>query len=269
MIKKIKENFIFYILVLITITVFFAIFYAVLVSFSVTDKVPRSLSEFTIENYTEVIEQYNFLKMNINSLIITLTTVVSSVIIASMCAFALSKIDFFVNKYVIGIFFLGLFMPGQVLIVPIYQMIANLNLIDTRIGLILYYVASAMPFAIFLILANIKSMPKPLIESAFIDGASWFTIYKRIALPFLKPTLFTLAILNFLTYWNELFYGMMVLQDPNKRTVTVEMATLSAKYVNNESVLFAGLILGALPIVIFYLIFHKKIVKGGSEGAIK
>lgn len=254
-------------LILTALTLVIPLVYVVLLSFSGTGN--SSLGEFTINNYIKVFQTVDFFQMNFNSLIISLTTVFLSLFLASMASFALAKIDFKYNTTLTAVFFLGLFMPGQVLIVPVYQVLTTLNLIDLRIGLILYYVGAAMAFSIFFFSSQLKSFPKQLIEAALIEGASWFTIYYKIVIPYLKPALITVGIMNFIGYWNEMFYALIMLQDPSKKTVTVEMIRLADKFQNNIPVLYAGLIMGAIPIIIFYTFFQNKINHGENAGAVK
>lgn len=263
-----KDNKLVYAILIVTaLTLLIPLGYVILLSFSGNGD--ATLGNFTIDNYTKVLATLPFIKMNLNSLIISISTVVFSLFFASLAAFALAKIDIYINDKITFIFFIGLFMPGQVLIVPVYQVLSNLNLIDLRVGLILYYIGSSMAFAIFFFSSQLKAFPNALIESAVLDGASWLKIYWKIVLPYLKPAVLTLGIMNFIGYWNEMFYALIMLQNPMKRTVTVEMIKLADKYQNNIPVLYAGLILGAIPIILIYILFHKKMSHGESAGAVK
>lgn len=262
-----NNKLIYYILILISLTLIIPFIYVILLSFSGTGS--RSIGQFTLANYKLVLDKFDFIQMNTNSLFISLTSVLSSMLFASMAAFSLSKINIGINKKISTVFFLGMFMPGQVLIVPVYNVLTKLNLIDVQFGLILYYIGSSMAFAIFFFSSQLKSFPSQLIEAAQIEGANWFTIYRKIVVPYLKPALVTLGIMNFIGYWNEMFFAMLVLQSPEKRTVTAQMVRLSKQFQNNIPVLYAGLILGAIPIIILYLLTQDKINNGGSEGALK
>lgn len=264
---KNNNKLVYAMLIITALSLLIPLVYVILLSFSGTGN--STIGEFTIQNYTKVLSTLPFIRMNLNSLFISITTIVFSLFFASLAAFALAKIDIYFNEKITFLFFLGLFMPGQVLIVPVYQVLSNLNLIDLRLGLILYYIGSSMPFAIFFFSSQLKAFPSALIESAVLDGASWFRIYWKIAAPYLKPAVLTLGIMNFIGYWNEMFYAMIMLQNPAKRTVTVEMVKLADKYQNNIPVLYAGLILGAIPIIILYIVFHNKMSHGENAGAVK
>ncbi|MFV0344486.1 MAG: carbohydrate ABC transporter permease [Anaerocolumna sp.] len=263
-----KHSPIIYIFLIVTaLSLIIPLLYVILLSFSGNGD--KSIGNFTIENYVFIAQKYNFLKLYKNSLIVSISSLLLCITFSTMAAFALHKINFGFNKYITAIFFIGLLMPGQVLIVPVYQVIANIGLLDTRLGLILYYVGSGMPFAIFFIGAQVKSLPIQLLEAAKIEGASMFKVYRSIVLPYIKPAVVTLSIMNFIGYWNEMYYAMILLQNPDKKTLTAEMITLSKVFGNKFELLYAGLILAAVPIIIFYAFFHDKINYGENSGAVK
>lgn len=262
-----QNNMIYYILIAVAMTLIIPFIYVILLSFSGTGS--NQIGEFTLDNYKLVLDKFDFIQMNLNSLFISFLSVSMSLCFSTLAAFAIAKIDIKINSKIAMFFFLGMFMPGQVLIVPVYNVLTQLNLIDVRLGLVLYYIGSSMAFAIFFFLSQLKSFPTQLIEAAQIEGAGWGVIYRRIVLPYLRPAIITLGIMNFIGYWNEMFYAMLVLQSPDKRTVTAQMVRLSKQFENNIPVLYAGLILGAIPIIILYIMTQDKINAGGSEGAVK
>ena len=227
---------------------------------------PSSLS---LKNYRLVLENFNFLRMSFNSLLVSGFAVFFSLFLTSLTAYSLNKLQWRGKKFVIGLITVGMFMPGQVLILPVYQILINLNLVNSRLGLIAFYVALSIPFTVMMMLANIKSVSNEIIESASIDGAGHFRVYLSIVLPLLKPTLATAAILNFITNWNELLYAMILLQDEKLRTVTVSVVSMTNKFASNIPLLYAGLLLCALPVIVVYLVAQKQIIKGVSAGAVK
>lgn len=263
-----KHSPIIYLFLIITaLSLIIPLLYVILLSFSGNGD--KTIGNFTLDNYKFIAQRYDFLRLYKNSLIIATTSLVLCISFSTMAAYALHKVNFGFNKYITAIFFIGLLMPGQVLVVPVYQVIAKLGLLDTRMGLILYYVGSGMPFAIFFIGAQVKSLPVQLLEAAKIEGASMFKVYRSIVLPYIKPAVVTLAIMNFIGYWNEMYYAMILLQNPAKKTLTAEMITLSKTFGNKFEILYAGLILAAVPIIIFYAFFHDKINYGENAGAVK
>lgn len=264
---KKHSPFIYVFLIITALSLIIPLFYVILLSFSGNGD--KTFGNFTLENYQFIAQKYDFLKLYKNSLIIAGSSLVLCITISTMAAFSLHKINFGFNKYITALFFVGLLMPGQVLVVPVYQVIAKLGLLDTRLGLVLYYVGSGMPFAIFFIGAQIKSLPIQLLEAAKIEGASIFRVYWSIVLPYIKPAVVTLSIMNFIGYWNEMYYAMILLQNPAKKTLTAELITISKTFGNKFEILYAGLMLAAIPIIIFYAFFHDKINYGENAGAVK
>lgn len=264
-----RQKFIYILLMLIAIITLLPFAYQIIMSLSTTNDFPTSISELTLDNYRFFLQDAQIFIKQLNTLIIATLSLIGSVLFASLAAFALTRITSKWAPLISGLIFLGLFMPGQVLIVPVYDMFVQLGLLNTRIGLILYYVGSAMPFAVFFLSVNFKSMPNSLVESAFVDGASWFTIYSKIAVPYVKPAIITLSFMNFIFFWNELFYALITLTDPSKQTITAYTSTMAIVYENNLPMLFAGLFLAAIPSFIFYVFFQRKIMKGENAGALK
>lgn len=226
-------------------------------------------TEISFANYVTVLKSFDFVKMTINSIIVSGGSVTLSILVTSMAGYSLGKLDFSGKKIVTVLFLLGMFMPGQVLLLPVYNILIKLNLVDKFTGLILFNAATSIPFTVMMIMANLKGVQNEILEAARIDGAGVFKSYFHIVLPLLKPTLATVGMLNFIGYWNELLYSLIILQDPSKRTVTLSIVSLSNAYQSNTPLLYAGLLLSAGPVIIFYLIMQKQMIKGVTGGAVK
>ena len=226
-------------------------------------------SSFNLENYHVVLQNFNFVQMVFNSLMISTLTVVLSLFLTSLTAYSVDKLAWKGKKFVMALITVGMFMPGQVLILPVYQILISLNMVNNRLGLVTFYVALSIPFTVMMQRANIHGISNEILEPASIDGAGHFRIYWSIVLPLLKPTLATAAILNFITYWNELLYAMILLQNEAYRTVTVSIVSMTNKFGSNPPLLYADLLLSALPVIVIYLVAQKQIIKGVSAGAVK
>ncbi len=271
--SPLRRSIIFLLLAFLAASTLLPIVYMVSVTFLTKDEyllnvfsVPSSLN---IANYRTVLDSFNFLRMTANSVIISTTTVFFSLFFNSLCAYSLVKLDWKGKSVAKTAILVGMFMPGQVLLLPVYQILISLKLVDTMVGLIMFYVAISVPFAVMMMMANLKGLSNQVMEAAQIDGASSFMIYLRIVIPLLKPTLATATILNFIGNWNELLYAMILLQSEELRTVTVSVVSLTNKFGANPPLLYAGLLMSALPVVLVYLIAQKQIVKGVSSGAVK
>jgi ABC-type glycerol-3-phosphate transport system permease component len=161
----------------------------------------------------------------------------------------------------------SLMIPVQVVLVPFYRTMIALDLINTRIGLILAYTAFFLPFCVYLMTAFYSRLPRELVEAARMDGATLVQIWWNIMLPMGKPALLTLGILNTLYCWNDVLISLLVLQ--KERTVMVGIAALRGEYTTNVPLLCAGIALAAAPIVVIYVVFQRQIVNGIAVGAVK
>lgn len=269
----IREAFVLLVLSLLAVVTLFPLAFMVLTTFKTRNEYMKSLfgwpEHLDFRNYTVVMDSFDFVRMNTNSFIVTISAVLLSLLVTSMLGFSLSKIEFGGKKLIAALVISGMFMPGQVLIIPVYSMMIKLGLVNSHLGLILFYVATSIPFGTFLMIANLKSMPKELIESGQIDGAGLFRIYRSLALPMLAPTLATAGILNFISYWNELLYAMVLLQKEELRTITVGVASMANRFGGNAPLLYAGLLLTSIPVIVIYFFFQRYLVKGITGGAVK
>lgn len=270
---KISRVLVFLFLALLALGTIFPFIFLVMTTFK--DKSQYMTNMFALptsldfSNYSTIFTNFDILRMNLNTFFVVICSVFLSLFVTSMAGFSISKLDFFGKKILFGLIGLCMIMPGQVLIIPIYNIIYKLGLLNTLTGLILYYVGSSIPFATFLIAANCKTIPNELIESAKIDGASMFKVYLNVIIPMLKPTMAAVFILNFLSYWNELLYAMIIIQKPELRTLTVSLMSLTSRYTSNEPLMYTGLLINCIPVVIVFFLFQKQLIKGVSAGAVK
>ncbi|MHB8277063.1 MAG: carbohydrate ABC transporter permease [Candidatus Humimicrobiaceae bacterium] len=226
--------------------------------------------EMYLSNYVEMFKSYDIVKLFANSLIIVSSSVFIEILLSSLAAYAFAKTKF-KGKNLIFVFFISLMIiPFQVLMLPLYIMFAKINLINTRISLIIIYSAVLIPFALYFLTINFRRIPNSIMESARIDGASYFRIYWSIILPLGKPALMTLFILDFIFIWNEIVLGLIFLQSDKIKTMTVAVATiLGERFFQNEPLLLTGLLLSCLPTIILYSFVARFIMKGAAAGAVK
>jgi raffinose/stachyose/melibiose transport system permease protein len=204
-----------------------------------------------------------------NSAIVTLSTVVLSVVCATLAGYSFSKIQwrlrgaayFFVLSWIV--------IPPLLLMVPIYVEMVQLGLLDTYGSVILLYTALNLPFNVYLMTAFFRSLPDELIEAARIDGAGIHRTFLRILLPLSKPALATLVIFNFLWAWNEFLFALLMLQSDNVKTLTVGVLALQGRFTTDYPALMAGLLITSLPVVGAYLMFQRHLVRGIVAGAVK
>ena len=221
----------------------------------------------TFDNFVMAWGRARFSEYFVNSVTVTFGAVALLLITASLAGFALAVLRFPMRRLVFAVILASLMIPVQVVLVPFYQTVVGLGLINTRIGLILSYTAFFLPFSIYLMTAFYAGLPRELTEAARIDGARFWQVWWFVMLPMGTPALITLGILNTLYCWNDVLISLLVLQQ--ERTLMVGIAALRGEYTTNVPLLAAGIVLAAAPIIAIYLIFQRRIVAGIAAGAVK
>jgi ABC-type glycerol-3-phosphate transport system permease component len=209
-----------------------------------------------------------------NSVLITSTTVVVTVFLAALSAYALARFVFPGSRSIYFYFLAGLMIPLQLAIVPLFFELKSMDLLDSLFGLFLVYVGFGFPFSIFVLTGFFRSLPSSLHESALLDGASEFAAFWHVMLPLARPGLVTVGIFLFLGNWNEFFVAFICLSGKGSehlRTLPLGLAniTIVAQYRTDWGVAFAGVVLMMLPMLIVYIFFQKQLTKGITAGAVK
>ncbi|MEU4605776.1 carbohydrate ABC transporter permease [Kribbella sp. NPDC023972] len=220
----------------------------------------------TLANYKLVIES-DFPQYFLNSVIVTAGTIVPAVAIAFMAAYAIvrgagGKFLAGVN----GLFLMGLAIPLQATIIPVYLLIIRMRLYDSLLAIILPSIAFAIPLSV-LVLANfIRDVPKELFESMRVDGASEWDMLRGLALPLTRPALVTVSIYNGLGVWNGFLLPLILTQSPDKRTLPLALWTFQGQYSVNIPAVLASVMLTTLPIVLLYAIGRRQLLSGLTAG---
>jgi ABC-type glycerol-3-phosphate transport system permease component len=209
-----------------------------------------------------------------NSVLITSTTVVVTVFLAAMSAYALARFVFPGVRAIYFYFLSGLMIPLQLAIVPLFFQLKTFGLLDSLPGLFIVYVAFGFPFSVFVLTGFFRTLPTSLHESALLDGASEFGAFWHVMLPLARPGLVTVGIFLFLGNWNEFFVAFICLSGRNSesiRTLPLGLANLTivSQYRSDWGVAFAGLVLMMLPTLIAYVFLQKQLTKGITAGALK
>lgn len=212
--------------------------------------------EFTFDNFSRAWGQAHLGEYFLNSVIVTVGSVTCLLVVASLAGFGFAVLRFRGRRVLFYLLLATLMIPIQVILVPFYQTMIALDLINRRPGLIIAYTAFFTPFSVYLMTAFYASVPRSLAEAATIDGASLWQIWRLVYVPLGKPALFTLGILNTLYCWNDLLIALLVLQ--KDRTLMVGVASLRGEYTTNVPLLAAGVVLAALPVILVYLFFPRQ-----------
>lgn len=223
----------------------------------------------TLDNFAKAWEYANMARYLFNSLISTAGAVILLSIICSMAGFALGMIRFRGQRLVFMFITIAMMIPLQVIMVPFYRLIVDLDLLNSQIGLILSFAAFNIPFGTYLMASYYSTIPRELLEAAKIDGASIWQTFIRVILPIGQPALATQAILATLSCWNNLLLPLLIMQKRDLRTVMVGIATLRGEYATDMPLLAAAILLGTLPVIIVFLVFQTKITQGMTAGSVK
>ena len=220
----------------------------------------------SFQSFIKAWEEASFNVYFLNSLMITVAAVLLATAVAALAGYMLGRYNFTGSKFLTAYFLAGLMLPFRLAIVPLFLLLNHLHLIDNRLGLILVYAATGIPFSIFILSSFFRQLPQELSEAARIDGANEFTIFGRIMLPLVRPALATVIVFQFVPLWNDFFFPLVLLRSTDKWTLPVGMTRFFGEFQADWSTLFAGLIITTLPLIIIFLLATKQIIAGLTAG---
>ena len=223
--------------------------------------------EPTLDAYRTVFERFPFLRTVGNSLFISVTYTVITLISASMAAYAFAKIRFRGSGILLGVYLATMMIPTQVTMIPLFVVMNQLGLINHYSSVILPSIFR--PFAVFMLVQQMRTIPGDYLDAARVDGASAFRIYRQVMLPLCAPTLATLAVTTFMESWNDYLWPLLMLTDRSKMTLPIALSTLNGQYNTEYNVLMAGSLISMIPIVLIYIFAQKYFQNGIMAGGIK
>lgn len=226
-------------------------------------------NEVDFSNYTTAWETLNYTRALMNTVIICVCSIVLIVIIGAFAAYPISRYDLKFNKIMYYVFLSFIMIPGQALLIPLVRIFYQLKLVNTYYGLIIFYVATSVPFSVFLYTGFIKTIPRSLEESAIIDGCGPFGAFFRIVFPLLKSVTTTVIILNIMSIWNDFLMPMIILQKKGMRTLTPSIFNFFEEFSTKWNYAFAASVLVMLPGIIIFLLLQKHFVAGMVSGSVK
>ncbi len=219
----------------------------------------------TLSNYDLVIKS-DFLGYFVNSVIVAVGSIIPTLLVSFMAAFAIVRGNSRFLRSINWLFLMGLAIPLQATIIPVYLIIIRLKLYDSLLAIILPSIAFAIPLSVLVLSNFIRDVPKELFESMRVDGASeWTTLY-RLALPLTRPALVTVAIYNGLAVWNGFLLPLILTQSPSKRTLPLALWTFQGQYGVNVPAVLASVVLTTLPILVLYAIGRRQLLSGLTAG---
>ena len=232
--------------------------------------------KITFQNYIGAFDyvktrlDVSFLRLFINSIIASFSSIAIALVVASLASFSFSNYRFKGKELTFTMIIASFVIPAQVLLIPLFFILRNAGIINTYLAVIIPYVGFLIPIATLILRSFFEQIPKEIKESAKIDGASDLRTFLQIVLPLSKPAVASCVILLFLETWNEFIFALVFLQDPKLQTIPVAIAKIAGgKYIVPIGTYSAAIMITIIPVLIIFIIFQKWFISGMTMGAIK
>jgi len=221
---------------------------------------------FTTDNFSNAWSSASLGEALWSSLVVTVVSVLLLIVIGSVAAYWLARQKTRLSYGLYILFLLGIVLPFQLGTIPLFKLVGDLGWIGTYQGLILFYTGIQLPFTIFLYTGFIRALPSDYDDAAAIDGASHFQTFTKIVFPLLRPITGTVLILNAVFVWNDFFTPLLYMGGSEHETVPVRIFGFVGQYVSDYGLVFAGLVLAALPIIVIFLLLQRYVIRGFASG---
>lgn len=223
--------------------------------------------QFSMQNYADVLQRFNFLQYFLNSLVYALLITVITIYTSTLSGFVLSKYKFRGRQALFTCILLTMMVPGVVTIIPRYSIMQTLGWLDSYKALIIP--SSFTAFGIFMMRQACFSIPDEMLEAARIDGANEFYIFHRIVFPQLRNAVVSIAIFQFLWAWDDYLWPYLMIRTGEKSMLSVALNLFNGRYSTDYAGLFAATSIAIIPVVIFYIVFQKRFIEGVSSSSLK
>ncbi|MEU4672185.1 carbohydrate ABC transporter permease [Amycolatopsis sp. NPDC023774] len=227
--------------------------------------------QWTLKNYADIFQTSEFLRALVNSIGISVISTVIAVVLGTMAAYAIARLEFPGKRLLVGLSLLIAMFPQVSLVTPLFNIERNLGLFDTWMGLILPYITFALPLSIYTLSAFFREIPWELEKAAKMDGATPAQAFRKVIAPLAAPGVFTTAILVFIFCWNDFLFAISLTSTTASRTVPAALSffTGSSQFEDPTGQVSAAAVVITIPIILFVLFFQRRIVAGLTSGAVK
>lgn len=271
--RLMRDFFRYALLIILSITTLFPLVWMFYSSFKTNQEFALSVISlpkgFRIENYIHAWKTANIGIYFFNSVFVSAASIVFTVLIGASASFTLAKFAFSGKKAILSILMIGMLIPLQSVLVPLFSLMRSLKLLNTPWSLILVYTAFNLPLTVFLMESFIAAFPDAIMEAAIIDGASMWRIFFAVILPMTRPVIATAAILNFLNNWKEFSFALVFINSESKKTLPLGLYNFLGAYTTDYAGLMAALMIATVPILIIYLALQEQVINGMTAGAVK
>lgn len=270
---KLKKTPLYIVLSLFTVVSLYPLIWMLYTSFKSNEEM--SLSAFSLptklhfENYSNAWQTAKIGVYFLNSVFVSTTSILITILIGASAAFILSKFQFKFQKFIYTLFMIGMLIPLQSVLVPLFIQMRSLKLLDTEWSLILSYSAFGLPVTIFVLESFMRAFPDSIIEAAIMDGSSIPRVFFNIILPMTRPAIATITILNFLNNWKEFSFALIFITNDSKKTLPLGLYNFLGAYTSDYAGLMAALVISSIPVVLIYLVLQEQIINGMTAGAVK
>jgi raffinose/stachyose/melibiose transport system permease protein len=248
----------------------FPLYFVVATAFKTNNEFADSLfappTGFHFDNFRKAWQAASIGTYMRNSVIVSVSAVALCIVFATALAFALVFLRWPGRNAVYTLNLVLLAVPPLLLMIPVYNELAHLHLVNSRLGVVLLYSALTVPFAVYLLVAYMRSLPVAVIEAAVLDGVSVPVLLLRVVVPLSLPAIGTACIFSFIFCWNEFLFALVLLQDQSVRTLPAGLASLQGRFFTDFPVLLAAVTLSVLPVIGMFLFFQRWLVRGISVG---
>ena len=272
---KIKKTLIYLFLAVFTFIQIFPFYWLVTFSFKSNTEIFDSNNlvglpkVWHLENFSKALMGGEILRYLLNSVFYAAVTVVVSTLLASMVAYAINRMYWKAKGIVAAIFSLGIMIPVQATLLPLFQGLDRLGIRGGYLGLMLPYITFAMPMTVMILGGFFKALPREIEEAACIDGCNIFNMFFKIILPMIRPGIATSCIFAFLNTWNELLFANTFVDDAKYKTLPVGIMSFVGEHSTNWGIIGAGIVIATWPTVLIYLLLSKQVQESFTVGAVK
>ncbi len=223
----------------------------------------------TFDNFVTSWQDAGFTNLFFNSVLLTVVSMTVATFVAALASYAIVRQATRIGSGVYLLLAAGIFLPMQLALVPQFRVVRDLGLINNYAGVILIYIAGALPFGVFLMAAFMRQVPREIVEAAVIDGAGYFQLFWRIFFPLARPAVATFWVLQGVGVWNDYLVPQLLLTDPGKRTLTTGVLYFKAQYLADWGNIMAAVLIMSLPILLLFVFAQRYFVSGLYAGAVK
>ena len=271
--EKILLSIKYVILIIFFITCIYPIIWLIINSFKTQEDLfnnPWGLpTTWTLINYKHAIIDGEIGKYFLNSVIVSVCSVTSTVVLSVMAAYGITRLKWKLSKLTLSIFLLGMMIPAYGALIPLYSIFNKINILNTYLAVIIPHITFALPTAIFILSGFFIAIPRELEEAAIIDGCSLIQAFRKVIAPIVLPGVVTVTVITFIGAWNDLLFSQIFLTDEDMMPLPKGLTKFQGIYATDFVGMIAAIVVTVVPVIIVYIILHKKIIDGMIAGAVK